>query len=312
VSGWERKRKLLLLDKTLPLPIAVKSATADLKTQSVSANVLKRLSKSTLRSEQSFMQQQTAVSVENLTVTYGAFTAVENLSFTVKTGEIYGLLGPNGAGKTSTIKVLVGIIEAKQGKITVYGTPLQNETEAKAHIGYVPEEVVLLDTLTPREFLEFVASIRKLDKNTVNQRIERFTTAFELKQYFDTPIAALSMGNKQKVAIIAALLHDPPLLILDEPQVGLDARSSKILKELITYHAKKGGAVIFSTHIMEVAEKLCTRVGIINKGKIISEGTVEDLRKLVKTAEGSLEDIFLKVTEQEAGMQDIIKALEEE
>jgi len=258
------------------------------------------------------MQQQTAVAVENLTVAYGAFTAVENLSFTVKTGEIYGLLGPNGAGKTSTLKVLVGIIEAKQGKITVYGTPLQNETEAKAHIGYVPEEVVLLDTLTPREFLEFVASIRKLDKNTVNQRLERFTTAFELKQYFDTPIAALSMGNKQKVAIIAALLHDPPLLILDEPLVGLDARSSKILKELITHHAKKGGAVIFSTHIMEVAEKLCTRVGIINKGKIISEGTVEDLRKLVKTAEGSLEDIFLKVTEQEAGMQDIIKALEEE
>lgn len=247
-----------------------------------------------------------------MTVAYGAFTAVENLSFTVKTGEIYGLLGPNGAGKTSTIKVLVGINEAKQGKITVYGTPTTNETEAKAHIGYVPEEVVLLDTLTPREFLEFVASIRKLDKNTVNQRIERFTTAFELKQYFDTPIAALSMGNKQKVAIIAALLHDPPLLILDEPLIGLDARSSKILKELITYHAKKGGAVIFSTHIMEVAEKLCTRVGIINKGKIISEGTVEDLRKLVKTAEGSLEDIFLKVTEQEAGMQDVIKALEEE
>lgn len=206
----------------------------------------------------------------------------------------------------------MGIIEAKQGKIAIYGTSLQNETETKAKIGYVPEEVVLLDTLTPREFLEFVASIRKLDKETVNQRLERFTTAFELKQYFDTPIAALSMGNKQKVAIIAALLHDPPLLILDEPLVGLDARSSKILKELITHHAKKGGAVIFSTHIMEVAEKLCTRVGIINKGKIVGEGTVEDLRKLVKTAEGSLEDIFLKVTEQEAGMQDIINALEEE
>jgi ABC-2 type transport system ATP-binding protein len=258
------------------------------------------------------MQQQTAVVIENLTVTYGAFTAVENLSFTVKTGEIYGLLGPNGAGKTSTIKVLVGIIEAKEGKITIYDSPIKNEAETKAHIGYVPEEVVLLDTLTPREFLEFVASIRKLDKNTVNQKLERFTAAFELKQYFDTPIAALSMGNKQKVAIIAALLHDPPLLILDEPLVGLDARSSKILKELIAHHAKKGGAVIFSTHIMEVAEKLCTRVGIINKGKIVGEGTVEDLRKLVKTAEGSLEDIFLKVTEQEAGMQDIINALEEE
>jgi ABC-2 type transport system ATP-binding protein len=120
------------------------------------------------------------------------------------------------------------------------------------------------------------------------------------------------MGNKQKVAIIAALMHEPRLLILDEPLIGLDARSSKILKELITFHAKKGGAVIFSTHIMEVAEKLCTKVGIIHKGKIVGEGTVEDLRKLVKTAEGSLEDIFLKVTEQEAGLQEIIKAIEEE
>jgi len=257
------------------------------------------------------MEQQAAVIVENLTVNYGTFTAVDKLSFTVKTGEIYGLLGPNGAGKTSTIKVLVGILEPKQGKIDIYGTPVQNEVAAKTHIGYVPEEVVLLDSLTPREFFEFVASIRRLN-NAINPRLERFTTAFELKQYFDTPIAALSMGNKQKVAIIAALLHDPQLLVLDEPLVGLDARSSKILKELITYHAKKGGAVIFSTHIMEVAEKLCTRVGIINKGKIVGEGTVEGLRKLVKTAAGSLEDIFLKVTEQEEGMQDVINALEEE
>jgi ABC-2 type transport system ATP-binding protein len=120
------------------------------------------------------------------------------------------------------------------------------------------------------------------------------------------------MGNKQKVAVIAALLHEPRLLVLDEPLIGLDARSSKILKELVTFHAKRGGAVIFSTHIMEVAEKLCDRVGIINKGKIVGEGTVNELRKLVKSAEGSLEDIFLKVTEQEAGMQDIIRALEEE
>ena len=253
-----------------------------------------------------------AVSVEGLVVSYGSFVAVENLSFTVKNGEIYGLLGPNGAGKTTTIKVLVGVLEPRSGKVEIYKTPLSDEVAAKSQIGYVPEEVVLLDSLTPREFLEFVASIRRLSKDTLNSKLERYISAFELKQYFDTPIAALSMGNKQKVAIVAALLHDPKLLILDEPLIGLDARSSKILKELITFHAKKGGAVIFSTHIMEVAEKLCTKVGIINKGKIVGEGTVEDLRKLVRSAEGSLEDIFLKVTEQEAGMQDIIKALEEE
>jgi ABC-2 type transport system ATP-binding protein len=253
-----------------------------------------------------------AVKVEGLAVNYGSFVAVENLSFTVKNGEIYGLLGPNGAGKTTTIKVLVGVLEPRSGRVEVYNTPISDEVAAKSQIGYVPEEVVLMDSLTPREFFEFVSSIRRLNKEGVNLKLERYASAFELKQYFDTPIAALSMGNKQKVAIIAALLHDPKLLVLDEPLIGLDARSSKILKELITFHAKKGGAVIFSTHIMEVAEKLCTKVGIINKGKIVGEGTVEDLRKLVRSAEGSLEDIFLKVTEQEAGMQDVIKALEEE
>ena len=256
--------------------------------------------------------EQLAVRVEGLTVNYGTFTAVDNLSFSVRTGEIYGLLGPNGAGKTTTLKVLVGVLEPKAGKVEIFNTPISDEVAAKSKLGYVPEEVILLDSLTPREFLEFVASIRHMESESVNLRLQRLTTAFELTQYFDTPIAALSMGNKQKVAIIAALMHEPQLLILDEPLVGLDARSSKILKELISFHAKKGGAVIFSTHIMEVAEKLCTRVGIINKGKIVGEGTVDELRKLVKSAEGSLEDIFLKVTEQEAGMQDIIRGLEEE
>jgi len=253
-----------------------------------------------------------AVRVEGLTISYGPFVAVEDMSFNVRNGEIFGLLGPNGAGKTSTIKVLVGVLDPRSGKVEIFDTPITDEAIVKSQIGYVPEEVVLLDSLTPREFLEFVASIRRLEPSAVNPRIERFSSAFELKQYFDTPIAALSMGNKQKVAIVAALMHEPKLLVLDEPLVGLDARSSKILKELITFHAKKGGAVIFSTHIMEVAEKLCTRVGIINKGKIVGEGTVDELRKIVKSAEGSLEDIFLKVTEQEAGMQDIIRALEEE
>lgn len=256
--------------------------------------------------------ETTAVRVEGLTVNYGSFVAVENLSFTVRNGEIYGLLGPNGAGKTTTLKVIVGILEPQSGIVEVCNIKISDEVVAKSQVGYVPEEVVLLDSLTPREFFEFVASIRRLDKENVNSKLGRFASAFELQQYFDTPIAALSMGNKQKVAIITALLHDPKLLILDEPLIGLDARSSKILKELVIFHARKGGAVIFSTHIMEVAEKLCTKVGIINKGKMVGEGTVEDLRRLVRSAEGSLEDIFLKVTEQEAGMQDVVKALEEE
>ena len=278
----------------------------------VDRNVLRRQVTLVWFNQEGLGVEQVAVKVQELAITYGTFVAVENLSFTVNNGEIYGLLGPNGAGKTSTIKVLVGVLTPHAGSVEIYNTPISNEVAAKSQIGYVPEEVVLIDSLTPREFFEFVASIRRLEPSVTNPRLERFVSAFELKQYFDTPIAALSMGNKQKVAIVAALLHDPKLLILDEPLVGLDARSSKILKELITFHAKKGGAVIFSTHIMEVAEKLCTKVAIINKGKIVGQGTVEDLRGLVKDAEGSLEDIFLKVTEQEAGMEDVIKALEEE
>lgn len=258
------------------------------------------------------MAQQAAVTVERLVVAYGSFVAVDNLSFTVQPGEIYGLLGPNGAGKTSTIKVLVGVLQPRSGKIEIFGMPLSDEVAVKSQIGYVPEEVVLFDSLTPREFFEFIASVRRLKAEVVNPRLEKLAYALDIKQYFDTPIAALSRGNKQKVAVTAALLHEPKLLILDEPLIGLDARSSKILKELITFHAKKGGAVIFSTHIMEVAEKLCTRVGIINKGRLVGEGTVEGLRRIVESAEGSLEDIFLKVTEQEADMREIIRALEEE
>lgn len=248
--------------------------------------------------------------VDGLTVKYGSFVAVDNISFIVNPGEIYGLLGPNGAGKTSTLKTIIGLVQPASGRIEVYGKPVSDEIAVKSMIGYVPEEIILMDSLTPREFLEFVASIRRLNSDTVNTRLGKLVSAFQLREYFDTPIAALSKGNKQKVAIIAALLHEPPILILDEPLLGLDAFSSKILKELMVFHAKKGGAVIFSTHIMEVAERLCTRVGIIHRGRMVGEGTVEGLRRIVKSAEGSLEEIFLKVTEQEAGVQEIVRALE--
>ncbi|MEM1546596.1 MAG: ABC transporter ATP-binding protein [Candidatus Methanomethylicia archaeon] len=251
-----------------------------------------------------------AVKVENLVVSYGSIMAVNGLTFQVRSGEVYGLLGPNGAGKTSTIKVLAGVLEPTSGYVEVFGYPISNEIAVKSLIGYVPESIVLLDSLTPREFFEFIASVRKLNSKVVNLRLSQLVSAFNLKEYFDTPIAALSMGTKQKVAVIAALLHDPPLLVLDEPLNGLDARSSRILKELILIHTRKGGAVILSTHIMEIAEKLCTRVGIINRGKLIGEGTIDELKKLVKSVEGSLEDVFLKVTEQENDLREIVKALE--
>lgn len=255
------------------------------------------------------IQDNCAVRVRNLVVEYGSVLAVDGLSFEVRKGEIYGLLGPNGAGKSSTIKVLVGLVEAKSSDVEIFRHPLADEMAVKSIIGYVPEDIMLFDSLTPREFLQFVVSVRRLPFAEVNGRIEQLVRAFRMEQYFDSLIATLSLGTKQKVSIMGALIHDPPLLILDEPLNGLDARTSRILKEFIGIHARKGGAAIFCTHVMEVAERLCDRVGIVNKGKMVGEGTIEELRALVHSHE-SLESIFLKVTAEEAGIEETIKALE--
>ena len=248
------------------------------------------------------------VLVEDLVVRYGSKTAVAGVTFSVKPGEIYGLLGPNGAGKSSVVKVLVGLVQPASGRARIFGRS-PSDVEAKMRIGYVPEEVVLFDSLTPREYLEFVASVRRMDSATASQRFRKLAEAFGLSEHVDTPIGALSKGSRQKVALIAALIHEPPLLILDEPFTGLDVASSRVLKEILASHVRRGGAVLMSTHVMELAEKLCTRVGIMSGGKIVSEGSVSELRELVGAA--GLEEVFLKVTGQEAWVSGVVKALEE-
>jgi ABC-2 type transport system ATP-binding protein len=245
------------------------------------------------------------IRVEGLVVKYGDAVAVDGISFKVNEGEIYGLLGPNGAGKTSTIKAMVGLIPY-EGSISIFGK--EPGVEAKNLIGYVPEEIMLFESLTPAEFFEFVASIRRLREDEVNERLEKLVSAFAIRDYMNTPIAALSMGTKKKVAVIAALLHNPKLLILDEPLNGLDAKTSRILKEIMALHVKNGGAIIFSTHIMEIAEKLCSRIAVINEGRIIAEGSIDELRKMV-LSDGSLEDVFLKITGQESEVREILNAL---
>jgi len=236
------------------------------------------------------------LTVSNLTVRYGEKTAVDSISFEVKRGEVFGLLGPNGAGKTSTLKAIVGLIPY-EGEVRLFGKPI--DVQAKNLIGFVPEEPMLLESLTPKEFFEFLISVRRVS----GERVEKLVKAFGIEEYMDTPITALSMGTKQKVSIISALLHNPPLLILDEPLNGLDAKSSKILKEIIAKHVENG-AIVFSTHIMEIAEKLCDRIAVINKGKIVAEGSIEEL-----TANESLEDVFLKVTGQIEEIEEILKVL---
>jgi ABC-2 type transport system ATP-binding protein len=254
----------------------------------------------------------TAIKVEELVKNYGDKTAVRGLSFEVKPGEVYGLLGPNGAGKTTTLKIVTGLLDPTEGSVSVFGlNPVNDAVRVKSMLGYVPETVQLYDSLSIREFLQFVASIRRMDPQTANTRARELIKAFDLEKYFDTPAMALSAGTKQKVAVISALIHNPPLLILDEPMSGLDVRSSRILKDHLTYHIKRGGAILFSTHIMEVAERICTRVGIINQGKLVAEGTVKELRDLIHEAGASLEEIFLHVTAEEEGVADTIKVLEE-
>ncbi len=240
--------------------------------------------------------------VRDLVVTYGDFTAVKGISFEVSGGEIFGLLGPNGAGKSSTLKSIMGLVDYR-GNIELMGKKIG--VEERNLIGYVPEEFMLIDVLTPMEFFEFIASLRKI-KN--QDRLIRLIYAFGLEKYVNKPIASLSMGTKQKVAIVAALMHEPPLLILDEPLNGLDAKSSRILKELMKRHVEKGGAVVFSTHIMEIAEKLCDRIAVINKGEVVAEGSMEELRRKVKT-EGTLEDIFLKLTGEDEYIRGVIDAI---
>jgi ABC-2 type transport system ATP-binding protein len=250
--------------------------------------------------------------VSELTKKFGSVQALTGLTFKVYPGEIYGLLGPNGAGKTTTIKAIIGLIEPTSGTVTVQGfNPENNSIEVKSRIGYVAEKPILYDSLSPRDFLEFVASIRKIDQKTVNHIITQLGDAFDVAKYFDVPIATLSTGMKQKIALIASLIHQPPLLLLDEPLSGLDAKTSRIVKDLLWLHVKKGGAVLFSTHIMEVAEHICTRIGIIHQGRIIAEGTLDQLKTKTGSKNNTLEDVFLKLTNEENEVADKTRLLGE-
>ena len=249
---------------------------------------------------------------------FGSVVALSGVDLKIMPGEIYGLLGPNGSGKSTMIKIIVGLLEPTSGSVRVLGRePSTSPVEVKSAIGYVAESAMLYDSLTPRDFFEFVASVRKIDPKRANERVTRLATAFNLSQYYDSPIATLSMGTKQKVSIIAALMHEPPLLLLDEPLNGLDAKSSRILKDLISFHTEKNrGAVLFSTHIMEIAEHLCNRIGIIYQGKIVAEGSLDELRK--KAGEGrageekaTLEEVFLRLTHEEQEVTETIKTLRE-
>ena len=228
----------------------------------------------------------------------GQIKAVDGLTLTVRPGEIFGFLGPNGAGKTTTIKLIVGLLKPDSGTIAVAGWDTQSDPlRAKAVTTYVPDTPAVYERLTGLEYLNFIGDVYGVPKKSRLERIEKWLEIFELSSAVSSPIQSYSHGMKQKIVLIAALLPGPKVMVLDEPMVGLDARAAHHMKEMMREHCDAGGTLFFSTHIMEVAEKLCDRIGIIHKGRLIACGTMEELQARNRE-EQSLESIFLELTDK--------------
>ena len=229
--------------------------------------------------------------IEHLTKAYGEKKAVDNLSLHIVPGEIYGFIGHNGAGKTTTLKSVVGILQFDAGEITIDGISIkENPLECKRRFAYIPDNPDLYDYMTGIKYLNFIADIFGVGANERQARIRKYADAFELTADLAQPIAAYSHGMKQKLAIIAAWLHDPRLIVMDEPFVGLDPKAAHTLKGMMRQVCDNGGAIFFSTHVLEVAEKLCDKVAIIKGGRLIRSGTMEEVK-----GDDSLEEVFLEL-----------------
>lgn len=229
--------------------------------------------------------------IEHLTKIYGNKKAVDDLSLRIAPGEIYGFIGHNGAGKTTTIKACCGILQADNGEVLIDGISIkENPIEAKKKIAYIPDNPDLYEFMTGIQFLNFIGDVFKVPADERQTKIRKYAELFEITNDLAQPISAYSHGMKQKLAVISALIHEPKLLIMDEPFVGLDPKASHILKELMRDLCNSGGAIFFSTHVLEVAEKLCDKVAIIKGGKLIKSGTMEDVK-----GDASLENVFLEL-----------------
>lgn len=239
------------------------------------------------------------IEIKNVTKSYVKDKkAIDNLNLQIKDGEIFGFLGPNGAGKTTTIKMITGILKIDEGDIFIDGKSIkENPIEAKMSFGFVPDSPDMFLKLKGIEYLNFIADIYKVKAESKKEIIETLAKEFEIYEHLNEQIQSYSHGMRQKILIIGVLLHDPKNWILDEPLTGLDPKSAYDLKEKMKSHSKKGNTVFFSTHVLEVAEKLCDRIGIINQGKLIFVGTYEEMKEQFK-GNNSLEEIFLEMTEK--------------
>ncbi len=231
--------------------------------------------------------------IENLTKTYGEKKAVDNLSLHIAAGEIYGFIGHNGAGKTTTLKACCGILGFDEGEIYIDGLSMkENLLSCKQKIAYIPDNPDLYAFMTGVQYLNFVADMYRVPASVRKERIEKYASALELLSDLAQPVSTYSHGMKQKLAVISALIHEPKLLIMDEPFVGLDPKAAHCLKELMRGICNEGGAIFYSTHVLEAAEKLCDKVAIIKDGKLVKTGTMEEVK-----GDASLESVFLDLAE---------------
>ena len=229
--------------------------------------------------------------IEHLTKRYGQKTAVDDLSLHIHPGEIYGFIGHNGAGKTTTLKSIVGILRFEEGRITIDGHSISEEpVVCKQMLAYIPDNPDLYDFMSGIKYLNFIADVFGIPADVRQERIRKYADLLELTNDLAQPISAYSHGMKQKLAVIAAWIHSPKLIVMDEPFVGLDPKASHLLKEMMREHCDAGGAIFFSTHVLEVAEKLCDKVAIIKQGKLVKVGTMEEVK-----GDDSLEEVFLEL-----------------
>ena len=251
---------------------------------------------------------------QNLTKRFGALTAVDNMNLQVREGELFGFLGPNGAGKTTTIKMMIGLLRPTSGTAVIGGYDIQqNPLQAKSILGYIPDNPYLYEKLTGREYLDFMADLYSVTHQDRARRIDHLLRLFELEEKGNDLVQGYSRGMRQKIALAGALIHTPKVIFLDEPTVGLDPKSARTMKDILRELCRRGTTVFISTHILDIAERMCDRVAIVNRGHLIAQGTMEELRMAVATGSSaqrngglaadngnvdkrSLEDIFLELT----------------
>ncbi|HEY5471174.1 MAG TPA: ABC transporter ATP-binding protein [Bacteroidales bacterium] len=241
------------------------------------------------------MNNPAIVSIRNLTKNYGEKEVLKGINLEITPGQIIGYIGPNGAGKSTTVKILCGLISEFRGEIEIFGKDLRKQTlEIKKQVGYIPENAVLYESLTPMEFMEFIGEMRSLNPEQTRKKAEALMSIFEMKPNINQRISTFSKGMRQKVLICSSLLHNPDLIFMDEPLSGLDANSVIMVKEMLTHLARDGKTIFYSSHLMDVVEKISDRIILIDQGTVIADGSFSDLNKL--TNDANLEKMFTRLT----------------